>query len=417
MRQLNLSTPAGIATLLVRVYDDATRFVPAVCVLKDRWVVQFDNGDPSSGGLNLEFYAPGYTPVPFRCRMTMPPDDAEHEGGVTIVLTPSAIPFRPAPVQQPALPPFEASDPGGIVHTMLPFVPPPNPTKDFHRGDAWGVTLPTAPELVKGANTTPPTMVMSYLLPRYGATDRDAHLTGHAQRSYSHFHLDQWTWQDAGLSASQAVALMQYVQSWGFFTSFWGLGTSYGVNFGSWADAAPYLQPILDALIASGPATCEKTQLVIGGELNSCTSPAGLLNIVLSLAPQCEDAGIDLWLHFTSNYVSWPVPGQSPQEFWRSMRTLGVKGLKWQGDPADPAGTMGAHLWDARSEMAQADPSLLVCAFEYLGESQLFGAADEGHGRLRGLELCCCPTGAPTPNAPPVAGYGGGGSMPDGTPL
>ena len=97
MRQLNLSTPPGIAVLLVRVEDDAKRMVPAVCVFTDRWVVQFDNGDPSSGGLNMAFWAPGYTPAPFTCRMTMPPDNTQNEGGVAIALTPSPLPFRAAP--------------------------------------------------------------------------------------------------------------------------------------------------------------------------------------------------------------------------------------------------------------------------------------------------------------------------------
>ena len=330
-----------------------------------------------------------------------------------------AGPTRPVPVQQPVIaPPFDASDPGGIVHTTLPFTPPPNPTKDFHRGDAWGVTLDPSlsPPLVPGCNTTPLQMMMSYLFPFYARNWQDIQLTAHAVRSYSHFHLDQWNWQSAGLSPAQAAALMQYIQSWGFYTTFWGLGTRYGVNWSSWAQAEPYLQPILSALIAAGPTVCENTVLVVGEELNSCTSPAGLLDIVTNLSPICAGAGIDLWLHLTDNYRDWSVDGNGVG-WWQQMKSLGVKGLKWQGDVNDPAGTMGAHMWDARSEMAQADPSLLVCAFEYLGDRELYGQVTEQQACLRGFELVCCPTGAPTPNAPYVAGYGGGGCLPDGLPL
>lgn len=327
---------------------------------------------------------------------------------------------RPPSVQQPPLPPFDPSDPGGKVWGPYGLPPealplPPNSTKTFFRGDAWGVTLPVSqtPPYVPGANTTPPNMVMSYFAPYYQRPVQDNILTAHCQRSYSHFHLDQWNWEQAGLSSSQAVQLMAYIQSWQYYTSFWGLSTSYGINWQSWAQAQSCLQPILSALQAAGSKVSGNTILLVGEELNSCTSPAGLLDIVTNLMPQCKDLGIDVWLHFTSNYASWPVSGQSQPEFWQSMVSLGVKGLCWQADQNQPAGTMGAEMYSARNELAGT--GALLAAFELLASWQLNGKATELYTKLRSFEMLCCPQGIPS--IPAVSGYNNGGSMPDGTPL
>ncbi len=77
MRQLNLSTPAGITELWVNGYDDAKRKIPMTCVLLDRWVVQIDNGDPSTGTIHMELGANGwYSPL---SRQPMPPDNVQME--------------------------------------------------------------------------------------------------------------------------------------------------------------------------------------------------------------------------------------------------------------------------------------------------------------------------------------------------
>ncbi len=90
MRQLNLSTPAGITQLWVNGYDDAKRQIPMTCVLLDRWVVQIDNGDPSTGTIHMELGANGwYSPL---SRQPMPPDNVQME----------ALPME----WKPGIPPF-----------------------------------------------------------------------------------------------------------------------------------------------------------------------------------------------------------------------------------------------------------------------------------------------------------------------
>jgi hypothetical protein len=408
----NLTAPQT-ATVWVRAQADTGEWVPIAAVMTgpNRCAFTIDDAAPNGG---YTFYVGVAGNALWTGRQPVPIAGGQAEGN-TITLVPGGpLPF-PAGVKQNPLPPFDSSDPGGLVHTTLPFTPPSTQSKTFWRGDFGGMTLATAPPYVPGANTTPPEMVMTFLLPFYTQPWQDTMIAAAVARSHTHFHLDQANWQSAGLSPTQAVALMQYVQQSIWYTSFWALGCPDGTP--DWATASPYLQPTLTALFAAGAATCERSILVLGGELNRHISPVALADIASNVLPQCTDNGVDVWLHLTSNYVSWPVAGQSPQDFWQGMKALGVQGLCWQGDQTDPAGTMGAHLWDARSEMAEADPSLLVAAFELMATAELYGQCTEDNGCLRGFEMVCCPTGAPTPNAPPVAGYGNGGRMPDGTPL
>ena len=191
----------------------------------ERAIYFCDNQVP--GGSTLVFGAPGYVSQNISFTIAA--------SGPDVTLQP--VSQRPAIIVQPVTaPPFDSNDPGGDVSTSLPpeQVIPPSPTIGWWRGDIGGVTLPDAPPMVPGGNSTPPTMTMSFLLPwytqtQYGGTPQvDKILTAHAQRGYTHFHLDQTNWQAAGLSIPQAVDLFKYIQSWGFYTSYWGLGTSMG---------------------------------------------------------------------------------------------------------------------------------------------------------------------------------------------
>jgi hypothetical protein len=342
----------------------------------------------------------------------------EQEGDtITLERSTGTSPFdpgRPAPVRQTPLPPFDHDDPGGAVHTTLPpeQVIPSGPDRDWWRGDFGGVTLTDTPPFFPGANSAIPKMTMSFQLPYYDRHWQDVILTAHAERGYTHFHLDRFTWQQKGLSPTDAIALMASVQSWGFFTSYWGIGTLDG-HFTSWAQASGLYQPVLDALQAAGPSVSEKTILIVGEELNSCTSPEGLLDIVQHLAPQCRDLNIPLWLHFTSNYPAWPIGSQSKVDFWRVMLGLGVKGLCWQADPFDPAGTMGARMYDSRRYLADAGGGKLA-AFELRAFAQLQGRFDEDHGCLTGWEMLCA-THVPGSHVPAVAGFANGARYPDGS--
>ena len=324
---------------------------------------------------------------------------------------------RPSPVIQPGLGGFDPDDSGGAVSRSCPpeQVIPPVPTKWFWRGDFGGVTLgvdPSTVPLVPGGNTTPQNMVMSFLLPFYSRQWQDTILTENAWRNYSHIHLDRYNADQAGLSPSQFVDFMEYIQSWGFYTSYWGIGTKDG-NFNSWNDASSLFLPTLNVLASKPASVRENTILIVGEELNSCTSPDGLLDIVSNLV---TIAGVDLALHFTSRYPSWQVSGQTPIQFWQEMSGLGVKGLMYQAIPSDPAGTMMAAMWDARKIVAGGDTSLKFVAFELCANEQLYGRRSEIDGCRLGLEATWA-TRTPGSNVPPVSGYGNGGRLINGNSL
>lgn len=96
-RQLNLAVqglPSGVQ-LFVHVNDDASppNEIPGVCVMLDRWVAQMPNeaATPPGNGLNMLFAAQGFKN--FACRMPMPPDNTQIEGGVIIEMEPVSVPF------------------------------------------------------------------------------------------------------------------------------------------------------------------------------------------------------------------------------------------------------------------------------------------------------------------------------------
>lgn len=339
---------------------------------------------------------------------------------------------RPTPVKQPPLPPWDQSDASGDVHTTQPpdLIIPKGYDRDFFRGDIVGRCLPVAPPPVPGDNGNyGKRMVMSYFLPyyslpQYGGTKQvDAILTSHAEANFSHFHLDRSNLDNAGLSLKQQMDLIAYVQSWGFFSSFWACGSG-DARAGGWAQIGPTIAAFLNAVVAAGLAP--KSVCLAGEELNNgCPpGPAGVDSILNGCAAICNPADLPLWAHFTENYPGYPEQalvdqcGGNVDEacalWWQ--RFLGkVKGECWQADPDQSAGLQGAKLWDTRRILYRADPSFKVAAFEVMATNQFNGRCTEEYGALRNLELVYCTSDG---TAGPVAGgCNGFGRLPDGTPL
>jgi hypothetical protein len=323
-------------------------------------------------------------------------------------------PIRPAGKQQPSLGAYDPDDPGGAVSRSCP--PEQLMPLDMWRGDFGCVTInqdPASVPLVPGCNTTPQNAMISFLLPFYNRQWQDIQLTEHCWRSYTYLHLDRVNADRAGLSATQFVQLMAYVQSWGFRTSYWGMGTPDGQQ--DLNGALGLLMPTINALVAAGPTVSSKATLLFCEETNSCMSPATLDALVVAVAPICKANGIRMRHHFTSRYPAWPTEGMSNVDFWARQSSLGVEGLCYQAIPTDPAGTMMAAMWDTRGYMGRADINLKLTAFELRAEEQLFGRKNEQDGCRTGLEATFATRGST--NYPAVDGYGNGGCRIDGTTL
>lgn len=387
MRQLNLTITAGITDLWVQAFDDTPRHVPITSVFLDRWVLRMDDGDPSSGGLNVRIRANGYHE--WSGRMPMPPDHTAIEAGVAVELEPSAVPFPPGVKRPWRLEPFDPADGGGTVHTTLPpeQVVPAQPDRNWFRCDIAGVTTPETPPFVPGANTTPPNMWMSFFLPKYPRAWQDYYLDWiTTQLGYTHCVVTQ---DIDGITLP--IDLCQRIQAKGLFPCLWTIDISD-----------------LPARLAAQSVDV----VILGDELNRRFNKPDLDTLIADTCALCNPANVPVWLHFTDNFR--PEFNWTTDEF--RTRYLGkVAGICWQGAPDDSAGTMGAMLWYVRTFLGQADPSFLCCAFELVATNQLYGRATEQEGNRRSWEMVCSTRN--NTNYPPVAGFGNGGCRPDGSVL
>jgi hypothetical protein len=366
--------------------------------------------------------------------------------------------LRPLPVRQPTILPFDPDADGCEIHTALPpeAIIPNRYDINFVRHDAWGVTLtetPPGPPAIPGSNTTPYEMIMAYQLPYYRNYDLaygthwvDTILVAHAERNLSHFLLDRRTWLDAGWSDAQAIDLMAYLVSWGFYVPFWAMGTlswgarrltlnemqglhRAGLRVGEslkysaptrggivWSDIEAWAVPLMNGLITRQLA--DQIMWVVGEELNSYVEYGddGLDDIVRHLCAMANPVGMPVVLHFTSNYPGCYGADTGNEITWyQKLVEMGLWGTFWQADHYDSAALMGAHLWDTRKYMA-VDNRLHCCAFELRGMPQLYGECDETGGARTGWEMLCTPV---APNVPTANGVAGGAAAryPSGVPL
>jgi hypothetical protein len=321
---------------------------------------------------------------------------------------------RPSAVRQKPLPAFEASDPSGEVHTTAPpeLVIPSKPKIDFFRGDLGGVMLKQTPPLVPGGNTTPLEMTMSFLLPWYPRLWQDVILRAHAERGYTHFLLDRWQADKAGLNDAQFVSLIAYVQSWGFFTPIWVTSANDDRSHG-WQSVRAR---VLSFFSAIPRAVAERCLFLPGEELNNGCPPGpdGADSIIASVCNFANVIGAPAWLHLTANYPDYPPNPRTDASavVWWQQWIGKLRGLCWQGNQNDSAGLQGARMYDARRILHRANPSFKLVAFELLATNQLYGRATEEQGCLRGLEMVYCPQGE---TIQMVWGFGNGARYPDGT--
>ena len=365
---------------------------------------------------------------------------------------------RPAPPPQPPLPPFDPSDSGGLVHTTAPPEFQPSTSPYFLRADFNGVTLqgayqwngqPAAPgssitmtsgpwtglvvPFLVGANSTPPTMIMTPMLILYPRAVQDAVLTEHAWRSYSDLIIADGAWNDTengqAVAPAQIVDWAAYLRSWGFRVPLWSREPVVG---------DPYFRALLAA---------QAVDFFVPGEEIAGKIPAeGLLPVLDQALSDCG-SGVPIGIHLAPNGpLGFPADtflagGQTGT--WAQYN--GKVHLCWESgnrtnnpSMSDPAGTMGALLYYARQmvQLGQSGdgpttgagaPDSRVYVWELLATSQLEGVNNGGlsvpgapvfnelYGKLRSLEMMYCPAGLPGISM--VHGFGNGASYPDGSPV
>lgn len=340
---------------------------------------------------------------------------------------------RPAPVQQPAIaPPWDPSSPGGIVHTTPPPEWQPTTSPYFMLGDFNGVTIPghysfngpgsdctmtdgpykglVIPWKV-GANSTPPTMLMTPMLPLYPAAVQTAAFTEHALRGYKDFIVAAQVWNDAanGYTSTPATAAANCAaaKAWGFRPVLWN-GSTQPPN------GDPYFRACLsDGVVAF--YVCGK-EVGTGGY-----SSQQYAAVVQTAITDCQGA-IPIAAHLLNYPDGFPqdtfFAGGSTGPSWADLD--GALHLCYEANNADDAGTQGARLYYARERVTvggvggdgRPAPNCRVYTFETMATSQLEGQCDELTGKRRSLELNYCPQGGATGM---IHGSGNGISDADGT--
>lgn len=302
----------------------------------------------------------------------------------------SSIISRPLSKIQKPLPEWDINDGGGEVHRIQPveLVIPDLNDNLFMRADFNGVCIdlarwkiqPVPPGRtlldMRGANSTPANMLMSTMMIIYPRNIQDAHLTEHAERSYSHYIISNWGDIINGISITpqNMVDWAKYVKSWGFKVVYW--------------NGQPQLyDKTLQALVDN---QCIDW-VIPGGEVDSKMKMEDF-EAVLDNTLSVVSNGIPVGAHFTSNYPEG-FPRDTFLPNWDKYD--GRVHLCWQANDKESAGTQGARLYYARQRVnlglvggnGNPAPNSRVVAFEVQATSQLYGYDDEEYGCLRSLEL------------------------------
>lgn len=332
------------------------------------------------------------------------------------------------------LPAWDQSDEFGIVHTTPPpeLVIPAKYDPLFFRGDFSGVTLQGTytpagggwvmtsgpwnglyiPFLV-GANSTPPTMIMTPMLPLYWALGYrklvDACLTEHAWRNYSHLTWDQhpWNLEENGMAFSikQAIQWANIVKSWGFYNVMWS-GEPFDASNPMWNQLAN--AKAMDLAI-------------VGEEVDSKVTSEEYDAILRSLILGGPLDGIPTCAHFTAGAKGGYPLGFPRDTFITNWADFdGKLHLAHQANQNFSAGEQGADLVYTRRRVnlggeggdGRPAPNSRVILFEIEASNELPGKVNEEYGCLRSLESLYCPA---DPGMRMFAGCGDGLRYPDGS--
>lgn len=417
MRQINQTTAPGITELFVRAFDDANRDVPITATLLDRWVFRIDDGDPSSGGLNIRAWTPGCKI--FSCRQPMPPDGGQIEAGIALEFEPSASNFPPSGKRDP-LGPF----PAGSYDRVLPFTPPPTRDLLFYRGNFCGIRLPGAPGVLDGPNATVPggdtSLIMTCLLDRYPLEWQQEFFKAYGAAGYTHLQLSVGHAAYFGTSRDAYIALAKRAQSYGLFVDHWFLGGGPPDRSGPFQTRdqdVTYWQPLLDPWIDALLAEKAIDAACVGWQLDQYNVPGPPIQSIIDYhADRLAPHGIPIGTHWVNEAGGWWVAPGNRFTWWQDQRNK----LTWfhhQGDVNLSIPEYQAKLCDTLNPFGDGamgtsglfgDRPFSLVVYECSAQNQYDGVTSELEGDERGYLLSC------THAASSVGGYGNGARMPDG---
>ncbi len=341
----------------------------------------------------------------------------------------------------PTAPPFDPNDDGGQVHTTLPpeqVIPEHFADPAWLRADFTGVQIegeysPTASDdiirnggvtmttgrwagtfvpFLEGANTTPPTMIMTPFLPIYPRNIQDIVLTEHAERGYDDFVISPEPWgadvNGYEITPAKTLAWVQYVMAWGFRPVIWRGDPHWGLD--------AMFRTLYDAGAISFYVHGKEVDQVMSGE----EYEASLQTMDRFIAGR-----LPIGAHFSGNGdrgMGYPIgpPRYNFIHDWslydgRVHLCQQLIGLNNDGETLTLAGLQGAAMYYARLHVncgigdaakGPGAPNSRVIAFETMSTAQLYGKCSEDYGNLRSWQLICGTRS--DPRCRPVSGSASG---------
>ena len=271
--------------------------------------------------------------------------------------------MRPGPVQQVPLPPLDTTGNPLIGTPAQLGLPRQAPNKRWWLGNAWNTTIPGLPFVPGGSSNAGQTMALSWFIDRYPAAWQGKILTRQCQCAYSHFTT---SWPDSrayGQSIQQFISTLAWLKSWGMFTHVMLGSKDYDPANPTWADwGVNVLTPALSAMLDAGVV-----DMVAMWETNLWNVPGQQLQDILGgISDLVKPAGVDQWVHFSTEVTSWQTDGTDRSSWWELQKGVLV-GILYQADGAWDMGTCQARFQDttvgnfpARGDSGFGGPFLFV---------------------------------------------------------
>lgn len=328
-------------------------------------------------------------------------------------------------IARPPLPPW----PPGDYQRELPWDPPH--TRDYYRGDAWGVTIPGMP-WVPGASSEYPERVLSWFLDRYTPDWQAKYLNTYAGYQYTHFALSAadslaGTHEGgppvgppgAGQTIQQFIQTCKLVKSYGLYAHVL-LGSKVFWPHDMTPDAyCNKAFPIMDALMDADAVD----EFVPGWEFDLFNIPGPTtVEIFRRIGEHAHSGGRSCWCHFSPHVTSWFSDGDPRGRFgfWDDIAPM-IDGINYQGQSEWPIEELQARLVDTLWEFGQRQQQGKFVPKMRLWEDVAIlqfshPHPDEDDANLRGY-CACCTTDNVRHGPAKVWGAGNGVRRPDGSPI
>lgn len=212
----------------------------------------------------------------------------------------ASLPPWPSVTNQQPAPPQASCWADDLYTQPLPYVPPPTPTLDFHRGNFCGLRVPGAP-YVPGSNAQHPDLIMTWFLYLYPPEWQTTILQTYVAAGYTHidFHLPDWRGKVDGIPAcsiTEAVAICALAKSYGLFVT-------VNVLPGDEDTIDPSL-PWLDALTAAGVVNI----LCVAWQIDKYYQ-ANLVDVTLPVVSYSQAHGLKTCQQWLNEACAlWPYP-------------------------------------------------------------------------------------------------------------